>query len=112
MARAGHRLLDLAAEIALHINEPRYDLGPYKTLSEHPAFPSSSDMSSTLPRTSQRLLSGPAAHSPAQRLAQVRRHLSTSPASKGEIRDAYILSAARTPTGKVLLSLLVFKAFG
>ncbi|CAD6570773.1 MAG: hypothetical protein ASARMPRED_003924 [Alectoria sarmentosa] len=28
------------------------------------------------------------------------RHLSTTPASRGEIRDAYILSAARTPTGK------------
>lgn len=43
---------------------------------------------------------------PLQRVAQVRRHLSTSSTSKGEIRDAYILSAARTPTGKVLLFLL------
>ena len=50
------------------------------------------------------MLSHPAAHSPVQRVAQLRRHLATTPASKGEIRDAYILSAARTPTGKVFLS--------
>ena len=71
-----------------------------------PSFLHHSDMSSTLPRTSQRLLSQSAAHSSIQRVAQVRRHLSTTPAPGGEIRDAYILSAARTPTGKVLL--LVF----
>ncbi|KAL8712579.1 MAG: hypothetical protein Q9220_003110 [cf. Caloplaca sp. 1 TL-2023] len=37
---------------------------------------------------------------PLQRVAQVRRHLSTTLPVRGEIRDAYILSAARTPTGK------------
>ncbi|KAL8751225.1 MAG: hypothetical protein Q9199_006569 [Rusavskia elegans] len=37
---------------------------------------------------------------PLQRVAQVRRHLSATPFVKGAIRDAYILSAARTPTGK------------
>lgn len=68
-------------------------------------FPSPLDMSSTLPRTSQRLLSQSGAHSPKQRISQVRRHLSVTPASRGEIRDVYILSAARTPTGKVLSSL-------
>ncbi|KAM0798043.1 acetyl-CoA acetyltransferase [Usnea florida] len=57
-------------------------------------------MNFTLPRASQRLLSQPTPQSPIQRIAQVRRHLSTTHASKGEIRDAYILSAARTPTGK------------
>ncbi|KAL8663128.1 MAG: hypothetical protein Q9202_004165 [Teloschistes flavicans] len=35
-----------------------------------------------------------------QRVAQVRRHLSTTPTPRPEIGDAYILSAARTPTGK------------
>ncbi|KAL8730828.1 MAG: hypothetical protein Q9181_004519 [Wetmoreana brouardii] len=37
---------------------------------------------------------------PLHRVAQIRRHLTTSPARGGEIRDAYILSAARTPTGR------------
>ncbi|KAI4234655.1 MAG: hypothetical protein LQ349_003656 [Xanthoria aureola] len=35
-----------------------------------------------------------------QRVAQVRRHLTTARPVKGTVRDAYILSAARTPTGK------------
>ncbi|KAI4282562.1 MAG: hypothetical protein L6R35_005380 [Caloplaca aegaea] len=35
-----------------------------------------------------------------RRVAQVGRHLSTTRPARGEIRDAYILSAARTPTGK------------
>ncbi|KAI4249880.1 MAG: hypothetical protein LQ352_005512 [Teloschistes flavicans] len=35
-----------------------------------------------------------------QRVAQVRRHLSTTPTPRPDICDAYILSAARTPTGK------------
>ncbi|EXJ87752.1 acetyl-CoA C-acetyltransferase [Capronia coronata CBS 617.96] len=34
------------------------------------------------------------------RLSQVRSHFSTSSAARKEIQDAYILSAARTPTGK------------
>ncbi|KAI9847577.1 MAG: hypothetical protein M1837_002151 [Sclerophora amabilis] len=35
-----------------------------------------------------------------QRVAQLQRQFSTSPSSGKEIQDAYILSAARTPTGK------------
>jgi acetyl-CoA C-acetyltransferase len=37
---------------------------------------------------------------PAARLSQVQRHYSSSSATRQEIRDAYILSAARTPTAK------------
>lgn len=82
-----------------------FDLGnPVGDSPNIPSFLPSSDMSSTLPRTSHRLLSRSAAHSPIQRIAQIQRHLSTTPASRSEIRDAYILSAARTPTGKVILS--------
>ncbi|KAI4252615.1 MAG: hypothetical protein L6R42_007897 [Xanthoria sp. 1 TBL-2021] len=47
-----------------------------------------------------RTTSQAAAPRPLQRVAQVRRHLSATPSVKGAIRDAYILSAARTPTGK------------
>ncbi|MCJ1398020.1 hypothetical protein MMC11_001217 [Xylographa trunciseda] len=46
------------------------------------------------------MLSGSSLSRPQQRLAQVRRHLHSSAALTREIRDAYILSAARTPTGK------------
>jgi hypothetical protein len=35
------------------------------------------------------------------RLSQVQRHFSTTSPVRKEIQDAYILSAARTPTGKV-----------
>ncbi len=56
-------------------------------------------MTALSPRAAKVLVSQPVA---TQRVAQVRRHLSTSHVSRGEIRDAYILSAARTPTGKVL----------
>ncbi len=35
----------------------------------------------------------------AQRLASVQRHLSTTPARRKEVQDAYILSAVRTPCG-------------
>jgi len=52
-------------------------------------------------QTSKRLYSQQTMSRPVQRVAQVRRHLSTSPIARGEIRDAYILSAARTPVGKV-----------
>ncbi|KAG9236776.1 Thiolase, N-terminal domain-containing protein [Amylocarpus encephaloides] len=37
---------------------------------------------------------------PKQRLSQVRRHFSATTSVKQEIQDAYILSAARTPTAK------------
>ncbi|MCJ1417565.1 hypothetical protein MMC32_003909 [Xylographa parallela] len=57
-------------------------------------------MSSFVSRASKSMLSGSSLSQPQQRLAQVRRHLHSTPALKGEIRDAYILSAARTPTGK------------
>ncbi|KAL2042322.1 hypothetical protein N7G274_004811 [Stereocaulon virgatum] len=57
-------------------------------------------MASILPQTSKQVLSQSNMSLPIQRVAQVRRHLSVSAASRGEIRDAYILSAARTPTGK------------
>lgn len=36
-----------------------------------------------------------------QRLSQVQRHFSVSASAKQEIQEAYILSAARTPTAKV-----------
>ncbi|KAI4121817.1 MAG: hypothetical protein LQ347_006727 [Umbilicaria vellea] len=56
-------------------------------------------MSSIATRSSQRLATQ-ASLRPSQRLAQVRRHFSTAPSPRQEIRDAYILSAARTPTTK------------
>jgi acetyl-CoA C-acetyltransferase len=43
-----------------------------------------------------------ATSAPSQRLSLLSRHFSSTPARK-EIQDAYILSAARTPTGKVRL---------
>lgn len=36
---------------------------------------------------------------PQQRLASIQRHFGTSQAQKREVRDAYIISASRTPTG-------------
>ncbi|KAL8718827.1 MAG: hypothetical protein Q9225_004090 [Loekoesia sp. 1 TL-2023] len=47
-----------------------------------------------------RLVSKVATSRPLRRVAQVRRHFSTTHHAKGDIQDAYILSAARTPTGK------------
>ncbi|CAL3965488.1 unnamed protein product, partial [Diplocarpon coronariae] len=35
-----------------------------------------------------------------QRITQVRRHFSATASAKQEIQEAYILSAARTPTAK------------
>ena len=64
-------------------------------------------MSHILPRASRPLLSPAASNRPIQRVAQVRRHLSATASAKGEIRDAYILSAARTPTGKVTSPVLL-----
>ena len=57
-------------------------------------------MSSLVPR-SGRPLGNSLFQQPQQRKAQFRRHLTTTPNLRHEIRDAYILSAARTPTGKV-----------
>ncbi|KAL9044483.1 MAG: hypothetical protein Q9214_002380 [Letrouitia sp. 1 TL-2023] len=57
-------------------------------------------MSKSLSRNSHVLSHQTAVHRPLQRVAQVRRHLSATPTRRTELRDAYILSAARTPTGK------------
>ncbi|KAL8936289.1 MAG: hypothetical protein Q9211_004258 [Gyalolechia sp. 1 TL-2023] len=48
--------------------------------------------------TTSRLTSQVAASK--RRLAQVKRHLNTSRPARGQIQEAYILSAARTPAGK------------
>lgn len=47
---------------------------------------------------------------PTARLTQVQRHFSTSPAVRKEIQDAYILSAARTPTAKFNGSFMTLSA--
>ncbi|MCJ1290120.1 hypothetical protein MMC34_001656 [Xylographa carneopallida] len=57
-------------------------------------------MSSFASRASKGMRSGGPFNQPQQRLAQVRRHLHSTAALNRKIRDAYILSAARTPTGK------------
>ncbi|KAF2116309.1 Thiolase, N-terminal domain-containing protein [Lophiotrema nucula] len=51
-------------------------------------------MSASAFRTSVRMASRPQ-----QRLASIQRHLSTSRPASREIKDAYIISASRTPTG-------------
>ena len=58
-------------------------------------------MSAIISKTPKQLTNRSILHPPTHRLAQIQRHLSTSLHPKSEIRDAYILSAARTPTGKV-----------
>lgn len=68
------------------------------------------DMSTKFIRTSARVCTGSMASRPTQRVSQIRRHLSSTSAKRSEIRDAYILSAARTPTGKVFLQLLMAKS--
>ena len=68
------------------------------------SFSSSMNMTTILSQASKRFTSYSAMSRPTQRVAQVRRHLSSSSVSRGEIRDAYVLSAARTPTGKVQCS--------
>ncbi|KAL8829189.1 MAG: hypothetical protein Q9170_006284 [Blastenia crenularia] len=50
--------------------------------------------------TTCRLTSQVTASKPLRRVAQVRRHFNTTAPTRGQIQDAYILSAARTPTGK------------
>lgn len=59
-------------------------------------------MSKSISRNSHVLSHQTAVHRPLQRVAQVRRHLSATPTRRAEVQDAYILSAARTPTGKVM----------
>ena len=61
------------------------------------------NMSLYIPGASQRLTTSFSHLHTRQRAAQVRRHLSTTSSLRQEIRDAYILSAARTPTGRVCL---------
>lgn len=68
-------------------------------------------MTTILSQASKRFTSYSAMSRPTQRIAQVRRHLSSSSVSRGEIRDAYILSAARTPTGKVQCSWSISESF-
>lgn len=48
--------------------------------------------------------------SPTARLSQVQRHFSTTPQGRREIRDAYILSASRTPTAKFNGSFMTLSA--
>jgi len=67
-------------------------------------------MSTTLSRLSQRTLLESSVTRPQKRLAQIRRHLHSSSSRQTEVRDAYILSAARTPTGKFNGSFLTVPA--
>lgn len=62
-------------------------------------------MSAIISKSPKQLTNSSLLHTSTQRLSQVRRHVSTTPSTHGKIQDAYILSAARTPTGKVCDSL-------
>lgn len=57
-------------------------------------------MSIAVVRGSQRVCNATATQRPLQRVTQIRRHLSTTPTLRFELRDAYIISASRTATGK------------
>lgn len=57
-------------------------------------------MSAIISKSPKQLTNHSVLHSPPQRLSQLRRHLSTIQSPQREVRNAYILSAARTPTGK------------
>lgn len=59
-------------------------------------------MSSRISRTAMASLRNASAS--AQRIAQVQRHFSSTTSARQEIQEAYILSAARTPTAKVRLA--------
>jgi hypothetical protein len=87
-------LADPAADIA--DRELRYSNQPSKL--EHPSSPSSM---APLPASSARMALRQTPHASSARLSQVQRHFSTTSPVRKEIQDAYILSAARTPTGKV-----------
>lgn len=87
-------LADSAAEIACegleHLNRRRKLHSASQTAPMGP-----------LPASSARLAIRQSTHIPSARLSQVQRHFSTTNPVRKEIQDAYILSAARTPTGKV-----------
>jgi hypothetical protein len=87
-------LADPAADIA--DRELRYSNQPSKL--EHPSSPSSM---APLPASSARMALRQTPYVSSARLSQVQRHFSTTSPVRKEIQDAYILSAARTPTGKV-----------
>lgn len=87
-------LADPAADIV--DRELRYSNQPSKL--EHPSSPSSM---APLPASSARMALRQTPHASSARLSQVQRHFSTTSPIRKEIQDAYILSAARTPTGKV-----------
>jgi hypothetical protein len=87
-------LADPAADIA--DRELGYSNQPSKL--EHPSSPSSM---APLPASSARMALRQTPHASSARLSQVQRHFSTTSPVRKEIQDAYILSAARTPTGKV-----------
>src|SRR5271154_1460534 len=64
-------------------------------------YPSSPGSMIPLPASSARMALRQTPHVSSARLSQVQRHFSTTSPVRKEIQDAYILSAARTPTGKV-----------
>lgn len=63
-------------------------------------FHTLSTMSQLSARTAFRMTRQAQASGALPRLSQIQRQFSTSPAARKEIQDAYILSAARTPTAK------------
>ena len=87
-------LADPVAEIACEVTED-----PSQLLKPQSPYPPES--MGPLPASSARLALRHTSHVPSARLSQVQRHFSTTHSSRQEIQDAYILSAARTPTGKV-----------
>jgi hypothetical protein len=88
------KLADPAAEIACEVpkdlDQPQKLQSPNLTKSMGP-----------LPASSARFALRQSSHVPSTRLSQVQRHFNTTSPVRKEIQDAYILSAARTPTGKV-----------
>jgi hypothetical protein len=87
-------LADPAADIA--DREVRYSNQPSKL-----EYLSSPGSMTPLPASSARMALRQTSRVSSARLSQVQRHFSTTSPVRKEIQDAYILSAARTPTGKV-----------
>lgn len=87
-------LADPAADVA--DRELRNSNQPSKV-----GYPSSPGSMIPLPASSARMALRQTPHVSSARLSQVQRHFSTTSPVRKEIQDAYILSAARTPTGKV-----------
>jgi hypothetical protein len=81
---------DIACEVLENSSQPVKLQSTYQPISMGP-----------LPASSARLALRQSPHVPSTRLSQVQRHFSTTSPVRKEIQDAYILSAARTPTGKV-----------